>query len=84
MVCISCNVPFMSRTAPDVGKRYREKMLDVASLCILCISQGKKFRTAGRSSVARHYRIQGRGGGVQRTQKATGLPSNPIILPMRR
>ncbi|KAL8438878.1 hypothetical protein Efla_005358 [Eimeria flavescens] len=53
-------------------KRYKEQLT------------GKKFRTVGRSSIARHYRIQGRGGGLPRLRKATGLPANPIVLPMRR
>ncbi|KAL8443283.1 hypothetical protein Emag_005957 [Eimeria magna] len=53
-------------------KRYKEQL------------KGKKFRTVGSSSVARHYRLQGRGGGLPRLRKATGLPTNPIILPMRR
>ena len=50
----------------------------------LWVAQGKKFTSVGRSSIARHYRIQGRGGGLPRVRKATGLPTNPIVLPMRR
>ncbi|KAL8275453.1 hypothetical protein Esti_000665 [Eimeria stiedai] len=53
-------------------KRYKEQL------------KGKKFRSVGSSSIARHYRLQGRGGGLPRLRKATGLPTNPIILPMRR
>ncbi|CDJ52719.1 50S ribosomal protein L28, putative [Eimeria brunetti] len=53
-------------------KRYKEQLM------------GKKFTSVGRSSIARHYRIQGRGGGKPRVRKATGLPSNPIVLPARR
>ncbi|OEH79976.1 50s ribosomal protein [Cyclospora cayetanensis] len=53
-------------------KRYKEQLM------------GKKFTSLGRSSVVKHYRIQGRGGGLPRVRKATGLPANPIVLPMRR
>ncbi|GBE60821.1 ribosomal protein RPL28 [Babesia ovata] len=48
------------------------------------VRQGKKFRTVGRSSQIKHYRIVGRGGGIPRLHKVSGMPTKRIALPARR
>ncbi|CDR93996.1 50S ribosomal subunit protein L28, putative [Babesia bigemina] len=53
-------------------KRHKEALL------------GKKFRTVGRSSQKRHYRLVGRGGGIPRLHKVSGMPTKRIALPARR
>ncbi|ORM40849.1 50S ribosomal protein L28 [Babesia sp. Xinjiang] len=53
-------------------KRHKEALL------------GKKFRTLGTSSQARHYRIVGRGGGLPRLRKSSGMPTKRMVLPARR
>ncbi|GIX63832.1 50S ribosomal protein L28 [Babesia caballi] len=46
--------------------------------------QGKKFRTVGTSSQIRHHRIVGRGGGIPRLYKVSGMPTKRMELPARR
>ncbi|KAF8819541.1 ribosomal protein RPL28, partial [Cardiosporidium cionae] len=45
---------------------------------------GRKFRTCGKSSVARHFRLIGRKGGEARQNKQSGEATKRIILPARR
>ncbi|CEM03173.1 unnamed protein product [Vitrella brassicaformis CCMP3155] len=47
-------------------------------------TRGKKFRTIGTSSIARHYALQGRGGGMPRVHPITGKPLKPLVLPVAR
>ncbi|KAF8822495.1 ribosomal protein RPL28 [Cardiosporidium cionae] len=53
-------------------KRFKEALL------------GKKFRTCGRSTIARHYRLIGRKGGKVRRNTHSGEETKRIILPARR
>ncbi|KAK1937637.1 putative 50S ribosomal subunit protein L28 [Babesia divergens] len=45
---------------------------------------GRKFKSTGTSSQVRHFRIVGRGGGLPRLRKVSGMPTKRIELPARR
>lgn len=62
----------ISKFALNTRKRYKE------ALAI------RKYRMTGTSTVARHYGLEGRGGGRKKINKVTMLPRKEIILPARR
>lgn len=45
---------------------------------------GRKYTSLGTSSQKRHYRIVGRGGGIPRRYKVSGMPTKRMELPARR
>ncbi|PHJ20891.1 ribosomal protein rpl28 [Cystoisospora suis] len=49
-----------------------------------CLRRKKKYRTAGTSTIRRHYGLKGRGGGKLRLNKNTGVPLKAIECPARR
>ncbi|PFH31891.1 ribosomal protein RPL28 [Besnoitia besnoiti] len=63
-----------SLTALELGSRRHLQV----------IRRKKKYRTAGTSTVRRHFGIKGRGGGKLRLGKNTGVPLKAMERPARR
>lgn len=61
-----------TQLSSNMEKRHKEAKL------------GRTFRTDRVSTIRRHYRLPGRGGGLPRTDGITGLPCRNINKPARR